>query len=126
MKNDMATPLSIHVMTGSDDPFCKMLDESGVSFTRCPQQPGVIMNAGDTIQIVQDIALNAALPAAIATVLVAWIKSRTSRKAMFTTKDNEVLHAFEGMSPDEIERLVKLSRSIAVIDTAQKTKNKKG
>ncbi len=84
------------------------------------------MNAGDTIQIVQDIALNAALPAAIATVLVAWIKSRTSRKAMFTTKDNEVLHAFEGMSPDEIERLVKLSRSIAVIDTAQKTKNKKG
>ena len=116
-------------MTENDDPFGKMLDEAGVSFTRRPPQPGVTMNAGDTIQIVQDIASNPSLLTAIATVLVVWIKSRTSRKAMFTTKENEVVHAFEGMSPDEIERLVKLSRSIAVIDTAPKTKikdNKKG
>lgn len=127
IKNDMEASLSIQVMTGADDTFCNMLTDAGVEFTKRPPLRGVIvMSAGDTLDIVQNIASNAAWPAAIATVLVAWIKSKNSRKAIFTTKDNEVHHAFEGMSPDEIERLVKQSRDIMAIDTAPQKKNKKG
>ena len=118
--------LVAHIMTGRDEPFCQMLDDAGVKYARRPRPVGVIMNAGDAIQIATDIAPHATWAAAVASVLIAWIKSRTSRKVNFTTKDNQVEHAFEGMSVDEIERLLKVSKSIMVIDTDPKPKEKDG
>jgi hypothetical protein len=122
----MDTFLVAHIITGKDDPFCRMLDDAGVKYVRKPRPVGVVMNSGDAIQIATDIAPHATWAAAIASVLIAWIKSRTSRKVNFTTKDNQVEHAFEGMSVDEIERLLKVSKSIMVLDTDAKPKDKDG
>jgi hypothetical protein len=113
----MESILIVHVLAGGDDPFCQMLDEAGISYSRDPKPCGIVMDAGDTIRIAADLAPHAVWATALASVLKAWIKSRNSRKVNFTTKDNEVIHAFEGMTPDEIERLLRTSKSIMVIDT---------
>jgi len=41
---------------------------------------------------------------------------------MITTKKNEVIHVVQGMSVDEVERILEATRNITVIDTAAKAK----
>ncbi len=91
-------------------------DSSGVKYIRHSPPIGIFMNsAGDTIQILKDI--NEMIPwGLIATVLVAWLKYRPSRKVIITQDDNKVFHA-EGLSVEEIERLLPQSKNIMVIET---------
>lgn len=62
------------------------------------------------------IAQIAAVSGAVATVLVAWIKARASRKVILTLKDQKIVH-LEGYSVKEVEALLKTTESVAVIDT---------
>jgi len=115
--DSMDTSLIVHLLDGKGNPFCRLLDDAGIAYERRPRPVGVILNSGDAIQIATDLAPHATWAAAVAWVIIAWIKSRASRKVTFTTTENEVQHAFEGMSVEEIERLLRVSKSIMVFDT---------
>ena len=85
------------------------LDAAGVEYETRPIQPGIIMNSGDAIKI-----LEIAIPV-VATVIVAWIKYAPTRKAMITTKDGAVLQA-EGRSVAEVEALMRAAKSVMILD----------
>jgi hypothetical protein len=84
---------------------------AGIQYTRCTPEPGQIRNAGEWVEIAK-----AAPWAAVAAVLVAWIKARSSRKVIITTLDNKIFHA-EGMSVEEIKSLLPVTKSIAALET---------
>lgn len=91
------------------------MDEAGVKYEwHTPKpQPGVIMNVtGEVLQFLEH-----SIPwASIATVLVAWLRARSSRKIIVTTKDNKVIHA-EGYSVEQFEQILAQAREATVIDT---------
>ena len=62
------------------------------------------------------IAQIATVSGAVATVLVAWIKARASRKVILTLKDQKIIH-LEGYSAKEVEAPLQFTESVAVIDT---------
>ena len=62
------------------------------------------------------IAQIATVSGAVATVLVAWIKARASRKVILTLKAQKIVD-LEGYSAKEVEALLKITESVAVIDT---------
>ena len=72
----------------------------------------MIVNAtGDWLQLLQH-----SIPAAtIASVLVAWVRARASRKIIITTKDKTVIHA-EGYSVEQFEKIIDRVDDLAVID----------
>lgn len=117
----MAPVLVVHVMTGGDDDFYEMLEQASITFARCRPQPGVIMNAGDTIEL---LAFGSTVVGAFATVIVKWLKACSSRKVIVTTKENEVVHVI-GYSADDVEKILKAARNLAAIDTEPKSKNRK-
>ena len=58
----------------------------------------------------------AAVSGAVATVLIAWVKARASRKVILTLKDKNIVH-LEGYSAKEVEALLKITESVTVIET---------
>lgn len=56
---------------------------------------------------------------ALAVVLVAWLKARSNRKVMVTTKDNQVIHT-EGLSVADTIKVLERAKSVAVIDVPPK------
>jgi len=85
------------------------LGAAGVEYETRPPQPGVIMNSGDAIKI-----LEIAIPI-VATVIVAWIKYAPTRKVMITTKDGTIWQA-EGRSVAEVEQLLTVAKTVMVMD----------
>ena len=73
---------------------------------------GVPMASSGVIELLQSAAMRGAL----ATVVVAFIKSRRSRKVIITTKDNTVVHA-EGLSPEELEKVLAQAKRLTAIET---------
>ncbi len=107
--------MKVLLLGPGSDSFIAALDEAGIEYERRnpKPQPGVIMNAsGDIVQFLEH-----AIPwASIATVLVAWIRARASRKIIVTTTDNKVVHT-EGYSVEQFEKILTQAREIAIIDT---------
>ena len=107
--------MKIVLMGSSTASFTKALEEAGIEYDlRIPKpQSGLVFNvAGDVVQLVGD-----AVPwASLATVAVAWLKMRASRKIIVTTKDNEVVHT-EGLSVAQFEQVLAIARETTVIDT---------
>jgi hypothetical protein len=85
------------------------LDAAGVAYETRPIQPGVIMNAGDAVKI-----LEIAIPA-VAAVLVAWVKYAPTRKVMITLPDRSIVQA-EGRSVAEIEQVLTVAKQVMVMD----------
>jgi hypothetical protein len=85
------------------------LDAAGVEYETRPPQPGVIMNSGDAVKI-----LEIAIPI-VATVIIAWIKYAPTRKVMITTKDGTIWQA-EGRSVAEVEQLLTVAKTVMVMD----------
>ena len=92
--------------------FLQDLSEAGIDFEESQPIPGRIMASATYVAIAQI----AAVSGAVATVLVAWIKARASRKVILTLKDQKIVH-LEGYSAKEVEALLKITESVAVIDT---------
>lgn len=62
---------------------------------------------------------------AFSAVLVAWVKSRSSRKVIITTKDEKIIHfEAEGLSASEVNKIIDKIECIAVIDTNKNDGNK--
>ena len=63
------------------------------------------------------LAQTVAIAGAIATVLVAWLKGRASRKIILTFQDKTIIHV-EGYSLEQVRELTPLIASMTVIDTS--------
>lgn len=112
MENDK---IKVILFMGSKAAFLSMLDEKGINYSTVPIRPGVVMAAGETIEILK--MLGGASPfAALAWVLVEWIRARSSKRIIIQTKNKEVVH-LEGYSVSEVEKLLDLADNITVIDT---------
>ena len=89
-------------------------DSVGIEYIRRPPS-GLIMNAGDTIQIIKDIS--DAIPwEALAAVIIGWLKYRQSRKITVTTFNNKIFH-IEGMSEKEFAGLLPSCKNLIVAET---------
>jgi hypothetical protein len=104
--------LPVHVFKDSFGPFIALLNEHNVKYTMREVRSGVPMAASGVIELLQ----SAAMWGALATVIVAFINSRRSRKVIITTKDNTVVHA-EGLSPKELEKVLTQAKSLTAIET---------
>ncbi|MBD9438072.1 hypothetical protein IB223_18380 [Pseudoxanthomonas sp. PXM03] len=109
------TTLPAHVFKDSFRPFIELLNEHQVKYQIREMRAGVPMASSGVIEIVQAVGV-ASVWAGLAAVLVAFIKSRSSRKIIITTKDNTIIHA-EGLTAPELERILGMATSVAVIDT---------
>ena len=107
--------LRANVFKSSHDPFTQMLQESNIEYGEVKTFSNAFM-ASSMVLTVYGVLQTAAPWAALAAVLVAWIKSRPTRKVIITTKDNQVIH-LEGLTVQEIERVLALSSNLSVIDT---------
>jgi hypothetical protein len=90
--------------------FLRALDENQIAYsssaTEGIQASGWSIHVGDV----------SAVAAALASVLVAWIRARASRVVTLTLEGNKVVH-LQGLSIAEVERLLPKAESGAVIDT---------
>lgn len=101
----------VHVFKDSFGPIIELLNEHNVKYQMHETRSGAIMAASGVIEVLQSTAMWGAL----ATIVVTFIKSRNGRKVVITTKDNEVIQA-EGLSPKELEQILKRSKSLVAMD----------
>ncbi|WCD82904.1 hypothetical protein [Pseudomonas sp. TUM22785] len=94
--------------------FLAALDEAQIrhspirNFSNTPQASGMV----EAIT-----ALSDAMPwNAIAKIIVAWIEARKSREVIIHTESGERIHA-KGYSASEVQKLLKNSTNVIVIDT---------
>lgn len=106
--------LPVHLFKDSFGPFLTLLNEHQVKYQLRDARAGVPMASSGVVEIVQAVG-NAAMWGAIAAVLVAFINGRRGRKVIITMKDNAIVHA-EGLSPDELEKVLVHAKSLAAID----------
>lgn len=88
--------------------FLQSLTESEINFEELKHMPSGIMASA--------IYITVAVSSAVAAVLVAWLKSRASRKVILTLKDKQVVH-LEGYSVEEVKQLLNMTEVATVIDT---------
>jgi len=93
-------------------------DAAGVEYARRHPQPGVIMNAGEVVEV-----LKFTIPA-VATIIVAWLNTRPSRKVTVTLKDKSIWQA-EGRSVAEVEKLLTGAKTIMALETKKPEGHKK-
>lgn len=96
----------------SEKSFLQALTEAEIPYDQEKFEPGQIMASGALITIAQ----TAAITGAIASVVVAWIRARASRKIILTLQDGTIIH-LEGESVDRVEELLPLVQRADVIDT---------
>jgi len=96
----------------SEASFRQALDKSDIEYEAKKPKPGEVVAAGLIIEVVQTIATSGA----IAAVLVAWLRARASRKIILTLEDNKVVH-LEGYSIKEVQQVLPMVKSAAIIDT---------
>jgi len=107
--------IRVHVFRDSYDPFTQLLDQNNIKYYGVALNSSGPMNAGEMLEIVKTVG-NATLWPSLASVIVAFIRARKSRKVTITTKDNKIFHA-EGYSMEEISQILHEARSITAIDT---------
>lgn len=103
--------------TGSET-LLEDFDAAGVEYARRQPQPGVIMNAGEAVEV-----LKFTIPA-VATIIVAWLNTRPSRKVTVTLEDRSIWQA-EGRSVAEVEKLLRGAKTIMALETKKPEKQKK-
>ena len=88
----------------------KDFDAAEVEYARRHPQPGVVMNAGQVVEI-----LKFSVPA-VAGIIVAWLNMRPSRTVTVTIKDDTTWHA-RGKSVAEVEKLLTGAKNILALET---------
>ena len=107
--------IRIVVFKESKDSFLFMLDAKGIGYVPIPIRPGIIMNAGESVEIVNGLAATSPLAVALTWVIVEWIKARVARKIILQTKDNRIVH-LEGFGIEDVQKLLEHTTSLTVID----------
>lgn len=104
--------LPVHLFKDSFGPFMALLSSNKISFTMHEQRSGVVMASSGVVEVLTSPAVWGAL----ATVIVAYINSKNSRKVIITLPQNTIVHA-EGLSREELELVLKQAKSLAAIET---------
>jgi hypothetical protein len=110
----------ISLGTGTDD-LLEAIDATGVEYKKTIPRPGQIMaSAGDILTFAQDHATWGA----IAAVLIAWIRARSTRQITITQAPNYKVIQAKGMGVEELEQLLGSTARVTVFDTAKPAKLK--
>jgi len=112
------TTLQVHLFKASFGPFIQLLNEHELTYQMREVRAGTVMASGGVLEIVQAVG-NVTFWGSLATVVVTFIKSRSSRKVIITTKDGTVVHA-EGLSLKELEKVLEKAHNLTAIDTDNK------
>ena len=104
--------MRIALFKHSEKSFLQALQEAGIPYNEEKLEPGQMVASGVLVTVAQ----TAAIAGAIASVLVAWLRARASRKIILTLKDGQIIH-LEGASVDRVEELLPLVQRADVIDT---------
>lgn len=107
--------LRVNVFKDSQEPFTQLLIENKIEYYVVALNSFGPVNAGEILEIVKTVG-NAALWPSLATVIVAFIRARKSRKIIIQTKDNQIFHA-EGFSVEEISKMLENAKNITAIET---------
>jgi len=107
--------IKVALFKDSKESFLSLLKENDIAYTERTVRPGVVMAAGETIEIIKALG-EASLFPALATVIVQWLRARSSRKIIVQTKDKQVVH-LQGYSVSDAERVLKSAESFSAIDT---------
>lgn len=104
--------MRVSLFKDSHASFLQALDDAGLQYEEIKPVPGQILASGTMVVIAQ----TAAIAGSIATVLVAWLKARSSRKIFITLEDNRSIQ-LEGYSIQQLEQLLPLVKQMSAIDT---------
>lgn len=107
--------IQVDLFKDSRNDFLTELEKSNISYGNIEKFSTGAVLASSTTVLISLIAASAPW-AAFAAILVAWIKSKSSRKIIITTKDNATIN-LEGLSSKEVEKILDKFYRIAVIDT---------
>jgi hypothetical protein len=82
-------------------------------------RPGQILASGtEILSIIGDATPYGALAA----IVITWLKANSRRRVTITTTDYKVVHEFEGMSPDDIAKVLESARRVTMIDPSKPDK----
>lgn len=110
--------LPVHVFRDSAASFTEALSANGIEFSRRIQLAEGPMAAGWVIEVFS--AVKEATPwGALAICIVAWLKAKSNRKVIVTSKDNEVVHT-EGLSVEDTIKILERAKDVAVIEVPPK------
>ena len=104
--------LKIHLFKNGASDFLAMLEAQGISYEGIRPQPGRVVNAGESIWIIDIVPILGPL----AWVMVAWVKARSSRSVKIQTADRRVID-IKGYSEKDVEKILDKAVSISVIQT---------
>lgn len=110
--------LPLHLFKDSSASFTEALSANGVEFSRRIQLSEAPMAAGWAIEVFS-VVKDATPWGALAVVIVAWLKAKSSRKVIVTINNNTVAH-LEGLSVKEVTEVLAAAKSAAVIDVSPK------
>ena len=106
--------LPVHLFKESFGEILELLNEHDVKYRMREVRMNVPIASGATLEIIQAVG-NVAMWGSLATVIVAYIKSRRGRKVIITTKDGTIVHA-EGLSHSELNDLLEKASNLTVFD----------
>lgn len=110
--------LPLHLFKESSASFTEALFDGGIEFSRRIQLSEVPATSGWIIEVFSSV--KEATPwGALAVVIVAWLRAKSSRKVIITTKDNTVVHA-EGLSVEQVAKVLESAKNAAAIDIPPK------
>ncbi len=107
--------IQIHLFKDSFSPFLTLLNEKEVQYKMRAVRSAEPMACAEIIEILKTDGFWQGLAA----VIVAFIKYRNSRKVIITTNDNKIIHA-ENLSKEELEKILKESKSVTAIESKKK------
>ena len=93
------------------------LDAAGIEYNAPRPREGLVLASADWINFANHTV--ATMPwAGLALVLVQWLKGKAARKIVVTRKDGDIVHfEAQGISLKEMEKLLRDSEDVAVMDT---------
>ena len=112
--------LPIQVFKDSSGPILNLLNEHDLKYKMQEVPLGDVMASSGVIEVLK----TAAMWGALATIVVTFIKVRSGRKVIITTKENEVIHA-EGLTAKELEQILKRAKKLTAIDYSSSGRSEK-
>lgn len=94
------------------------LNANRIDFKALPMKNFGTLTADSTIEIVKVVG-NPAFWAALASVLIAYIKSRPKRSVIITTKNGDAIHA-EGLSSEDLSKVLTDARRARLFEAKEK------
>lgn len=106
--------LPVNVFKDSFEPMLGLLNDNNIQYQMQEQRFAIVMSASGVIEVI----VNASLWVSLASVIIAFIKSKNSREVIITTKDNQIIHA-KGLDSKQLEAVLQHAKNIAAIDTGK-------